>query len=289
MIRVWIPDMTRKTGGENTRLKGKHDCPACDGKNSLTIVGSRAASLTAVLVAQLWTSPFNPEKKLLAFSDNVQDASHRAGFFNARTFRFNLRTAIQKVVQEHGGPAPITDLTRLFLERWEQACERPEQFVATFLPPDMEWLEEYEYLRREGVLPRDSVLPDLLRKRLDWEICSEYAHNCRIGRSLEKTGSSTIEIRKDAFDGAASAVLVRFQNEIGTLRELELELVKRFLYGFLVNLKNRGGVWHQDLLPYIQAFGAAWQLSHGGERREAIRKRMPDRLYASRADKTSLI
>ena len=162
MIRVWIPDMTRKTGGENTRLKGKHDCPACDGKNSLTIVGSRAASLTAVLVSQPWASPFNPEKKLLAFSDNVQDASHRAGFFNAPTFRFNLRTAIQKVVQEHGGPAPITDLTRLFLERWEQACERPEQFVATFLPPDMEWLEEYEYLRREGVLPPDSVLPDLL-------------------------------------------------------------------------------------------------------------------------------
>jgi DEAD/DEAH box helicase domain-containing protein len=83
----------------------------------------------------------------------VQDASHRAGFFNARTFRFNLRTAIQKVVQEHGGPAPITDLTRLFLEPWKQACERPEQFVATFLPPDMEWLEQYEHLRREGVLP----------------------------------------------------------------------------------------------------------------------------------------
>jgi hypothetical protein len=83
----------------------------------------------------------------------VQEASHRAGFLNARTFRFDLRMAIQKVVQEHGGPAPITDLTWLFLERWEQACERSEQFVATFLPPDVEWLEEYEYLRREGVLP----------------------------------------------------------------------------------------------------------------------------------------
>ena len=83
-------------------------------------------------------------------------------------------------------------------------------------------------------------------------------------------------------------MLVRLQNEIGTLRELELELVKRFLCGFLVNLKTRGGVWHQYLLPCIRAFSAAWQLSHGGERREAIRKRMPDRLYASRADKTSL-
>ena len=53
-----------------------------------------------MLISQLFASPFNPgDKKLLAFSDNVQDASHRAGFFEARTFRFNLRTAIQKVVQ----------------------------------------------------------------------------------------------------------------------------------------------------------------------------------------------
>ena len=106
MIRVWIPDTSEKKGGEHARLVGKHDCPSCQGKNSLTIVGSRAASLTAVLISQLWASPFNPEeKKLLAFSDNVQDASHRAGFFKARTFRFNLRTAIQKVVQEDYGAA----------------------------------------------------------------------------------------------------------------------------------------------------------------------------------------
>jgi DEAD/DEAH box helicase domain-containing protein len=85
MIRCWIPETNeRTTRGNEARLEGVHDCPACKGKVSLTIVGSRAASLTAVLVSQLWASPFNPgDKKLLAFSDNVQDASHRAGFFSA--------------------------------------------------------------------------------------------------------------------------------------------------------------------------------------------------------------
>ena len=108
MIRVWLPEYFGGgiERGRIPRLIGTHDCPSCEGHNALTIVGSRAASLTSVLISQLWASPFNQDKKLLAFSDNVQDASHRAGFFKARTFRFNLRTAIQKVVQDLPDTAP---------------------------------------------------------------------------------------------------------------------------------------------------------------------------------------
>jgi DEAD/DEAH box helicase domain-containing protein len=287
MIRVWIPDTSEKKGGEHARLVGKHDCPACQGKNSLTIVGSRAASLTAVLISQLWASPFNPgDKKLLAFSDNVQDASHRAGFFKARTFRFNLRTAIQKVVQDTPGPLPLADLPRLFLDRREKEYERAGRFVATFLPPDMEWLEDYEHLRRQGVLPAGSDLAALVRKRLDWEIWSEYTHNCRIGRSLEKTGSSTVQPRLETFETAAAAVLVRLQNEIGGLREIGLDAVRRFLHGFLLNLKNRGGVWHEELLPYLQSFGKSFVLSHTGGRERYMprfgeQSRLPEFLVVS--------
>jgi DEAD/DEAH box helicase domain-containing protein len=286
MIRVWIPDTSEKKSGEHARLVGKHDCPSCQGKNSLTIVGSRAASLTAVLISQLWASPFNPEeKKLLAFSDNVQDASHRAGFFKARTFRFNLRTAIQKVVQNTPGALPLTDLPHLFLERWEKEYERPGRFVAAFLPPDMEWLEDFEELRRKGVLPAGSNLAELVRKRLDWEIWSEYTHNCRIGRSLEKTSSSTVQPRREAFEAAAAAVLVRLQNEIGGLREIGLDAVRRFLHGFLLNLKNRGGVWHPELLPYLQG-GEYYLLSHTGGRdrympRFGKQSRLPEFLVVS--------
>ena len=286
MIRVWIPDTSEKKSGEHARLVGKHDCPSCQGKNSLTIVGSRAASLTAVLISQLWASPFNSEeKKLLAFSDNVQDASHRAGFFKARTFRFNLRTAIQKVVQNAPGPLPLTDLPRLFLERWEKEYERPGRFVAAFLPPDMEWLEDFEELRRKGVLPAGSNLAELVRKRLDWEIWSEYTHNCRIGRSLEKTSSSTVQPRREAFEAAAATVLVRLQNEIGGLREIGLDAVRRFLHGFLLNLKNRGGVWHPELLPYLQG-GEYYLLSHTGGRdrympRFGKQSRLPEFLLVS--------
>ena len=54
LIRVFIPDKTSKKN---------HDCPYCGGKNSLTIIGSRAASLTSVLIAQLFSSGFNDDKE----------------------------------------------------------------------------------------------------------------------------------------------------------------------------------------------------------------------------------
>ncbi len=50
----------------------------------------------------------NNDPKLLAFTDSVQDASHRAGFFTARTYHFTFRTALQHVINHHaagsGGP-----------------------------------------------------------------------------------------------------------------------------------------------------------------------------------------
>ena len=72
-------------------------------------MGSRAASLTSVMITQLFSSTFNTDKKLLAFSDNVQDASHRAGFFGARTFTFNFRGALEKAVRDVDGPVPFTE------------------------------------------------------------------------------------------------------------------------------------------------------------------------------------
>ncbi|HEY6342766.1 MAG TPA: DEAD/DEAH box helicase [Bryobacteraceae bacterium] len=269
MIRVWIPSNTvkreRKDG--SARLEGHHNCPACGAHDLLSIVGSRAASLTAVLISQLFASPFNPgDKKLLAFSDNVQDASHRAGFFKARTFRFNLRAAIQKVVQSAGGPVPFAELPNRFFERWQGESRSCEDFVANFLPPDMEWLEDYEALRRTGALPKHSELPRWVRKRLNWEIWSEYTHNTRIGRTLEKTGSSVVEPEPEIFEAAADAVTLRLENEIGGLRNVEPGAVRAFLAGFLINLKNRGGVWHDEMEQYIANLGNCFVLTGVGER-----------------------
>jgi len=261
MIRVWVPDMNvRQERRGGARIRSEHICPACGGQDSLTIVGSRAASLTAVMIAQLYGSPFNSDKKLLAFSDNVQDASHRAGFFKARTFTFNLRSAIQKTVEDAGGTVALSDIAGRFDAYWSQRLVRAEQMIATFLPTDMEWLEDYEYMRRENALPAGSNLRDLVRKRLDWEIWSEYTLDCRVGRTLEKSGCSTVEVSPTLVESAAESILLRLQNELGGLRSLDALTLLRFLQGFLVNLKNRGAVEQAEVPRFLRAGAETYAL-----------------------------
>lgn len=50
-------------------------------------IGSQSATLSSVAIDELFGSVLNNDPKLLAFTDSVQDASHRAGFFTARTVR----------------------------------------------------------------------------------------------------------------------------------------------------------------------------------------------------------
>ncbi|MGD0128851.1 MAG: DEAD/DEAH box helicase [Terriglobia bacterium] len=262
MLKVWIPETNyteRRRNGEEKRL-GSHDCPGCHGHNSLTILGSRAASLTSVIISQLFSSPFNEDKKLLAFSDSVQDASHRSGFFAARTYTFNLRAAIQQTVRAAGAPLPLADLRHRFLDDWRERLGL-EGFLSTFLPPDMEWLEDYEYFREKGKLPEGSDLMVLLDRRLGWEIWSEYTFECRIGRSLEKTGSSTVLVKPELWQRAVGALLPRLKEKIGALRGLDEATLERFLGGLVQHLKNRGAVRYEDLNPYIETLGSYFQLS----------------------------
>ena len=163
----------------NTRIKknetarGTHNCPFCDTYDSLTIVGSRAASLTSVAISQVFASAFNDDKKLLTFSDSVQDASHRASFFTGRTYRFNFRSSLQKFIDQETDQLTLDEIPEKFSKYWLQ--ERGEHdFISTFLAPDMSWFEDYEALVTNGKVPEGSNLLDEVCRRIDWEITSEY-------------------------------------------------------------------------------------------------------------------
>ena len=54
---------------------------------------------------------------------------------------------------------------------------------------------------------------NLLDRRLAWEIWSEYTFDCRIGRTLEKTGSSTLEVKPDIWQRVLETLLPRLQNK----------------------------------------------------------------------------
>ncbi len=257
LIPVFMPNLRRK---KNDKVVGSHDCPYCQGYNSLTILGSRAASLTSVVISQLYASIFNQDKKLLTFSDSVQDAAHRAGFFAARTYRFNLRGAIQKFLNEQTTELPLTEIPAAFIRYWREILGE-ETFVATFLPPDMAWFNEYETFVETGEIQTGSALFDDLKRRIDWEITSEYGFNSRIGRTLEKTGSSVASVEQDRFRVAADTLCESLRNEIGILRDLNQEIVSKFLAGLLNQMRTKGALFHVALNTYIDNWGGYYLIN----------------------------
>jgi DEAD/DEAH box helicase domain-containing protein len=248
---LWPESRTKR----NERFVGVHDCPYCHGKNSLTILGSRAASLTSVLVAQLFSSTFNDDKKLLTFSDSVQDAAHRAGFFTARTYKFNLRAALQQFILAEGDGLRLSELPDRFSKYWRDRFADDLTFVSTFLAPDTAWFAEYERVRKQGELQDDSPLLRDVERRLSWELHAEYGFNARIGRTLEKTSSSVAHLDTALLDRAVAALLEPLRNEIGPLRKLDEQVLRRFLLGLVTHLRTEGAILHPVLEEYVHGEG----------------------------------
>jgi DEAD/DEAH box helicase domain-containing protein len=257
LILVYMPDTRVQRGKHQVSL---NKCPYCDSAESLTLLGSRAASLTSVMIVQLFSSTFNNDKKLLTFSDNVQDAAHRAGFFNNRTFRFNFRTALQQVVLEKGDGLSLVQITETFVDFWSKRLDE-STYIATFLAPNMDWLSDFEHLRRTGYLPSGSDLRRQVDRRVGWEIFSEYGFRTRIGRTLEKTGSSVVCLDGELLQPVVERLGEVLRNELGCFRDLDEKPLIQFLLGLLVHLKNRGGIMQPVLHQYVASFGSTYLLN----------------------------
>ncbi|MFC1482229.1 DEAD/DEAH box helicase [Myxococcota bacterium] len=235
------------------------DCPFCGARESLALVGSRAATLTSVYVDQIFASRFNDEgeKKLLTFSDSVQDAAHRAGFFGARTWRTNLRVALRRVIQEGNEGVRLSELPDVFNNYWRSRLDEPT-WVATFLAPNMAWLHDWDALQQDGELPEDSDLPHRVERRLAFEIAQEFGHQATIGRSLPRTRAATAYLDPKLLQAACEALPEPMRNEVPGLREMSEEQLRAFVVGLVYHLRTRGAVHHRELPTEF--------LESGGER-----------------------
>ena len=61
----------------------------------------------------------NDDKKMLAFTDNVQDAAHHAGFYNSRTWKFGLRTAITQFINLDQEEYSLDDFIQRVVAYWK--------------------------------------------------------------------------------------------------------------------------------------------------------------------------
>jgi DEAD/DEAH box helicase domain-containing protein len=235
-----------------------HDstCPACGSKHDPILLGARSATLAAVTVEQTWASPFNDDKKLIAFSDSVQDSAHRAGFFTARTYLNTVRTGLAKVIDLVAQP---TCAWPDFLKRagtiWREEGSPlnipVERFVSEFIGPNMTWQRDWaEVLQKENRLPEGSKLPQRVQKRLAWQAFAEFTYLSRRGRNLEAIGKAVLTPSLAVLDETAAALLPALHEQFG-LRHLSQPSLVHWLWGFLCHLRMRGAVAHPEMTTFM--------------------------------------
>lgn len=259
LLWVHIPDNNKveknKHTGESNN-KSHNDCPFCQSRGSLLIVGARSTSLSSVMVGQLSASPFNKDKQLIAFSDAVQDTAHRAGYIGARTRSFGFRVALKRVIDQSPEPVSLAQLIDRFNQYW-LAELGDSAFIGIFLPTDMEWLRDFSALKKDGHLPVGSNLLKLVQRRMGFEILSEMGFRSRIGRSLERSSASACFFDSEVLQDSISNLLITLQETVGPLKQLEQDELDRFIRGLLTYLRVAGGVYSPELEGYIKESGNA--------------------------------
>ena len=259
-VRVFCPASVN-AGRARTVLS--RDCPFCHASEALIILGARASSLLSVVLGQTFASKHNDDfgggaaepnaqgkheapgaQKIIAFSDNVQDAAHRAGFFSARTWQNSVRAAIAQVIAQHDGIA-LADLQQKVAGWWrsEQGGGfSAERFVAEFIAPDRQWRPEFRELQAQGRLADKALakLEGLVAQRLAWETLAEFGHRSSIGRSLERTRTAALGVDQAALAQAGESATRQLREHFEPFRELPAETVKALLLGILRRMKERG-------------------------------------------------
>ena len=261
MIHILVPSPIKTSGSANHK---QYVCPFCDSKRGLALMGLRSATEISASLSQLFASRFNDDKKTLAFSDNVQDAAHRAGFFNARTWKFGLRSAIQRFVNDGGAGLTFDVFASEFIKYWHSKMD-DEDFISYFIAPNMTWMRAYEEMLANRRLGHDEMARKLMsdvEKRIAYEIMLEYGLTSRIGRTLEKSGCSCLTFSRDDLSTVARNVAERSFNEIGTLTNTKLEDYEKMVAGYADILRHNGAFDDPSFDSFIREKGNSYMLSN---------------------------
>jgi DEAD/DEAH box helicase domain-containing protein len=236
--------------------RSRHICPECNTENTLGIIGTKIATLSSITVSQVLASDLDPRKerlrKILAFTNSVQDAAHQAGFVEARNYRFTFRSSLQKVINQINKPLTLKELQDEFITYWknnsdESGKNNEEGYFYRFLPSDykgkIDLSSDYRF--------KNKFTEEFKREfdlRMKWEVVSEFGYNALIGRTLEKSGASAVKFDEDK--------LVQVFPKISSwLSENNLEVILDvvlipFINGILHRIRTRGGIDHEYFSKY---------------------------------------
>ncbi|MHA7142861.1 DEAD/DEAH box helicase [Arthrobacter sp. Sr33] len=269
-----IPVLTH-TGLEADDQSRKDMCPSCMATDAIRFVGSAIATLTSVAVSNLFGARgLDPrEKKALVFTDSVQDAAHRAGFIQARSHTFNLRSALRNAFGAE--PGETVTLSQLV----DQAMLTPAGEGAAvqrfkLVPPELTERDGFREFWDDSAAPSVRARArENVKRRLRFDAALELGLQGRLGRTLELTGSVTAEV--DAGTAAAITASARrvWEAKLHVLAGVGEPTDQQFVAwvrGVLVRMRLQGGIHHEWLDRYITHDGARYHVWGGRARHQGM-------------------
>lgn len=255
LLLVDVAQNLKRVRRNNAQLMvSHHDCPYCEGDRTLTIVGSQAASLASVSVGQLFGTRYNGDKKLIAFSDSVQDAAHRAGFFEARTWRFNLRPAMAQTIHAaaaKGAPLSLAELPDAFATMWRPTLGERD-YITSFLPPAIAWLRDYDRLLHDTSAKPTPYLQELVHRGITWAMLGEFAQDAHVGRTLPRTHTASISWDAERLEAGVRSATQSLRGQVDALRSVSEDDVRTWIIGLLARMLRVGAVWDDGLRAYAR-------------------------------------
>lgn len=263
----------------NAQGYAEHYCPECNTKNTIAIIGTRVATLSSIAVSQTLSTDLDgqneKQRKVLAFTNAVQDAAHQASFVEARNYRFTFRSSLQKVINQADHTLSLAELADQFITFWkanaDESGESPlDAYFYRFFPTD--------YLGKSS--PRDyfdngKYSPAFQKEfdhRIRWEIYAEFGYNSLIGRTLEKTGSSGVFFDKKKIATVWTKVEPWLKaNEV--TQTIQQEEFDRFVTLVLHRIRSRGAISHVFLDKFREKELRLWDLNWTKDKRHFLNKR----------------
>ena len=262
---------SKQTSNRNGNQKFARTCPECNRGDTICQIGGRTSTLSSVAISQVLSSDFDnadaKERKILVFTNSVQDAAYQAGFYEARTFRFLFRQSMQKYINTLSAPINLVELQKGFKEYWHKELS-DEEYYNRFLPADL--AKHIDLRKNYRTAGEGSEFMDSFKKefelRVDWEILSEFALTAQLGRTLEKTGASASFFKRELIAEVHTRMTDWLkENELQRIGEDETAFIQ-FVHGLLQRMRTHGAVDHPFFemyrKEYLNSYALNWIYDH---------------------------
>lgn len=262
---------SKQTSNRNGNQKFARTCPECNGGDTICQIGGRTSTLSSVAISQVLSSDFDnadaKERKILVFTNSVQDAAYQAGFYEARTFRFLFRQSMQKYINTLSAPINLVELQKGFKEYWHKELS-DEEYYNRFLPADL--AKHIDLRKNYRTAGEGSEFMDSFKKefelRVDWEILSEFALTAQLGRTLEKTGASASFFKRELIAEVHTSMTDWLkENELQRIGEDKTAFIQ-FVHGLLQRMRTHGAVDHPFFemyrKEYLNSYALNWIYDH---------------------------